>query len=188
MPVNPLPEPKQLLDKTDIQRIIKRMVEDLAETVQSPDELALIGIRTHGVTIAQRMHRFLALEYEWEVPLGIIDITLYRDDLDQLDPQPIVRPTRIDFDITNRIVVLIDDVLFTGRTVRCALSEIMDFGRPRAIRLATLVDRGLRELPIQPDITGVTIETSADQKIDVRLDEPGEEDGVWIFRPEGPMP
>ena len=188
MPENPLPEPRQLLDAKDIHRIINRMVEDLAATVDSPDELALIGIRTHGATIAQRMHKFLALEYEWEVPLGIIDITLYRDDLDQLDPQPVVRPTRIDFDITNRVVVLIDDVLYTGRTVRCALAEIMDFGRPRAIRLAALVDRGLREIPIQPDIVGVAIETTPDQEVDVRLGEAGEEDGVWVLRSEGPMP
>jgi len=173
-------EPKLLLGGDEIDRTIKRMVEELHAKVVSPDDTVLVGIRTHGVTLARRMHKLLALEYEWDLPLGILDTTLYRDDILQRDEQPMVRETNIEFDVTDKDVVLIDDVLYTGRTVRCALDAIMDLGRPRCILLVTLVDRGLRELPIQPDVVGVEIETARDQIVEVHFTESEREDGVWV--------
>jgi len=174
-----------LLDTRDVDLTIRRMVEDLAAGVEEPEHLALIGIRTHGVTLARRMCDVFAEDFHWQVPLGILDITLYRDDLNELSQRgksPIVRPTRIDFDISDALVVLVDDVLYTGRTIRCALAEIMDYGRPSAIRLGVLVDRGLRELPIQPDVVGVTLDTTPGERVLVRLGEDDEKKGVWICR------
>ncbi len=162
---------------------IQQMTESVVALVDSPESLVLIGIRTHGVTLAQRMRALLESRHGWQVPLGILDITLYRDDLAQLAAQPIVRSTQLDFDMEDRVVVLVDDVLYTGRTVRCALDEIMDYGRPSAVRLVVLVDRGLRELPISPDITGLAVQTAPGERIDVRFGEEGESIGVWVLKP-----
>jgi len=182
-------ESKHLLDADALGRTIRRMADDLAALIPSPDQAVLVGILTHGVSLARRIQDRLARDHGWHVPLGTLDTTLYRDDFHQLDRQPAVRPTVIDFDVTDKTVILFDDVLYTGRTVRCALDEIMDFGRPRAIRLVALVDRGLRELPIQPDVVGVTAETTPDQKVEVRFREGAvdssrrdEEEGVWIHQ------
>ena len=173
-------EPTLLLGTEEIERTIRRMVKEIAARIPSAEDTVLVGIRTHGVTLARRIHKLLALEYEWDLPLGILDTTLYRDDFSQLDQQPMVRETNIDFDVTDKIVILIDDVLYTGRTVRCALDAIMDFGRPRSILLVTLVDRGLRELPIQPDVVGVEVETTRDQIIEACFSESEGEDGIWV--------
>jgi len=148
--------------------------------VETPEQLVLIGIRTHGATLAKRMQAIFAETHQWDVPLGTVDITLYRDDLELLDRQPIVRPTHLDFDVTDKVVALIDDVVYTGRTVRCALAEIMDFGRPLAIRFVALIDRGLRELPIQPDLVGISVSTTPEQTIEAQLDEEGEPDRVVL--------
>ncbi|HUT24292.1 MAG TPA: bifunctional pyr operon transcriptional regulator/uracil phosphoribosyltransferase PyrR, partial [Sumerlaeia bacterium] len=165
-----------------LNQTIGKMAEDLAALIASPDRAVLVGVLTHGVGLARRIQDRLAREHGWSVPLGSLDTTLYRDDFHQLDRQPAVRPTRIDFDVTDKIVILCDDVLCTGRTIRCALDEIMDFGRPRAIRLAALVDRGRRELPIQPDVVGIAAETTPEQRVEVRFREGAgdEEEGVWI--------
>jgi len=173
-------EPKQLLGAEEIDRTIQRIVKDLAARIVSADDTALVGIRTHGVTLARRIHKMLALEYEWDLPLGVLDTTLYRDDILQRADQPLVRETNIEFDVTDKVVVLIDDVLYTGRTVRCALDAIMDLGRPRSILLVALVDRGMRELPIQADVVGVEIETTRDQIVEVHFAEKEGEDGVWV--------
>lgn len=175
-------EPTLLLGLEEIDRTIRRMVKEIAQRIPNSEDAVLVGIRTHGVTLARRIHKLLALEYEWDLPLGILDTTLYRDDFSQLDQQPMVRETSINFDVTDKIVILIDDVLYTGRTVRCALDAIMDFGRPRSILLTALVDRGLRELPIQPDVVGVEVDTTPDQAVEVHFSESDGEDGVWIHK------
>ncbi|MFW6286706.1 MAG: bifunctional pyr operon transcriptional regulator/uracil phosphoribosyltransferase PyrR [Candidatus Sumerlaeota bacterium] len=171
---------RQLLEADEIRRLIERICEDVVEMVRAPERLALVGIRTHGVTLARRIQNILKDKHGWDVPMGIVDITLYRDDLGHRESQPIVRPTEIDFDIEGRVVVLVDDVIATGRTIRCALDEIISFGRPDAIRLTVLVDRGRREFPIQPDIVGEVVEADADQRVEVRLDEEGQADAVWV--------
>lgn len=171
---------QQVLDAREMRRHIREMAEKAAEMVGSPKNLVLVGIRTHGVNVARRIRSVLKESKGWDVPLGILDITFYRDDLSRLDQQPIARPTQLEFDITGRVVLLVDDVLYTGRTVRCALDQIMDFGRPRAVRLAVLVDRGPRELPIQADIVGLSQETAPGQKVEVRFGENENEDGVWV--------
>ena len=174
---------EQLLNAQDVQRKIEDVADQIAKQIGSPVKLALVGIRTHGVTIAERIRDILKRKKGWDVPLGILDITFYRDDLARLSEQPLAQPTRLDFDLTGKIVVLVDDVLYTGRTIRCALDQIMDYGRPQAIRLAVLVDRGLRELPIQADITGISVNTTPAQKIQVRMMEIESEDGVWVSAP-----
>ena len=176
---------KQILNATEFHEAVHRLTMEAAALACGPAEMALIGIRTHGVSLARRMADILAQERGWDVPLGVLDITLYRDDLHQLAPQPIVRPTHIDFNITGRLVVLVDDVVYTGRTVRCALDQIMEVGRPRAVRLATLVDRGLRELPIQPDLVGLRTETTHVQQVEVQFEQSDGVDGAWICEPGG---
>jgi pyrimidine operon attenuation protein/uracil phosphoribosyltransferase len=158
-------------------------IRDFVETVarrsleQCPDAslLAFVGIRSRGVHLAQRIRDRVAASRGASVPLGALDITLYRDDLDEIAAQPVVRKTELPFDVRGRYLVLVDDVLFTGRTVRAALDQIIDFGRPKAIRLAVLVDRGDRELPIQADFAGKTVTVRPGQDVQVRL---SEEDGA----------
>lgn len=179
---------KRLLDAREVDKTIRRIVKDAAALIQSPKDAVLVGIRTHGVTLAQRMHKLFALEYEWDLPMGIVDTTLYRDDLDQREIQPLVRSTQIDFDVTNRLVFLVDDVVLTGRTARCAIDAIIEFGRPQAIRLISLVDRGHRELPIRPDIVGIEVDTRPDQRVHVCFSESDEEDGVWLREPGDMVP
>jgi pyrimidine operon attenuation protein / uracil phosphoribosyltransferase len=173
----------QLLSAQDMQRKIQDMADQIGTRIGSPVQLALVGIRTHGVTIATRIRDILKRKKGWDVPLGMLDITFYRDDLARRDQQPVAQPTRLDFDLNGKVVVLVDDVLYTGRTVRCALDQLMDYGRPQAIRLAIHVDRGLRELPIQADFTGVSITTTPAQKVQVRMMELDNEDGVSLITP-----
>jgi pyrimidine operon attenuation protein/uracil phosphoribosyltransferase len=174
-------EPKRILDADGIDRTIRDMASRVAECVAAKDAV-IIGVRTHGVTIAKRLREALAREHGWDVPFGILDITFYRDDLQSRMEQPVAQPTQLDFDVTGRDAILVDDVLFTGRTARCALDEIMDFGRPRTVRLAVLVDRGHRELPIQADFVGLRIDTRNDQIVGVEFRKPdGQgEDAVWV--------
>jgi pyrimidine operon attenuation protein/uracil phosphoribosyltransferase len=160
-----------LLDPTQLHAKLTDMAHALAEYVTDPEQAAIIGIRTRGALLAQRIHRIIALEREWNLPLGILDITLYRDDLSQLASFPLVRKTQLDFDITGRTILLIDDVIYTGRTIRSAIDEIIDFGRPSAIRLGILVDRGGREYPLQPDVAGLTIQAHDNQVVKVLLKE-----------------
>jgi pyrimidine operon attenuation protein/uracil phosphoribosyltransferase len=171
---------EQLMNAEELAANLATMAASLAAMISNPEEAAIIGIRTRGAIIAQRIHRILALEHEWDLPVGILDITLYRDDLSQLASFPLVRKTQLDFDVSGKLILLIDDVLYTGRTIRSAIDEIIDFGRPKAIRLAVLVDRGGREYPIQPDIAALTIESHADQFVKVYLNEIDGEDRVML--------
>lgn len=156
-----------ILDAQQMTRIMRRMAGQLVERNRGIDELLLVGIRTRGVPLAETMQREITLMEGREVPLGTLDITLYRDDLSQIGPQPEVKATYFPVPIDGRVVVLCDDVLYTGRTVRAALDALVDFGRPRTVLLAVLVDRGHRELPIHADIVGKTVPTSADEVIKV---------------------
>jgi pyrimidine operon attenuation protein/uracil phosphoribosyltransferase len=168
------------MDAKAIDRAITRIAHEIVERNQGTDGIVLIGIRKRGVPLAKRIQKKLK-EFEGaDVPLGIIDITLYRDDLQQIGPTPIIRSTEIPQDITGKVVVLVDDVLFTGRTVRAALDQIIDFGRPKAIQLAVLVDRGHRELPVRADFVGKNLPTAKKEIVAVNVEEEDGFDGVSI--------
>lgn len=157
-----------LLDDKGIRQALERMAREIAESIPPGCAVGLIGIRRRGDELARRMLPMLADEGVREVPYGSLDITLYRDDLAEIGPAAVVRTTEIDFDVAGRYLILVDDVLYTGRSVRAALAAINDLGRPKAIRLAALVDRGGRELPIQPDFVGVRTQSEAEH-VTVRL-------------------
>ena len=161
----------QIMDAERIRRALTRIAHEILERNKSLDGLALVGIRSRGVPLAARLADRLA-EIEGERPeLGVLDINLYRDDLSLIADQPILKKTEIPFDVDGTGIVLVDDVLFTGRTIRAALDGLIDLGRPRWIQLAVLVDRGHRELPIRPDYVGKNVPTSRDQEVEVRLEE-----------------
>jgi pyrimidine operon attenuation protein/uracil phosphoribosyltransferase len=166
-----------VMDGARMSRTIARIAHEIAERHRSLETLALAGVRTRGVPLAQRIARQLAEIGGVEVPVGMLDITLYRDDLmrQQVGPQPLVRSTEIPFSIDDRRILLVDDVLYTGRTVRAALDALIDFGRPKAIHLVVLIDRGHRELPIKADYVGKNLPTSREQSVQVRF---VETDGV----------
>ena len=162
-----------VMDADRIGRTITRIAHEIVERNKGVDDLALVGIRTRGVHIARRLARSLREITGDEVPTGALDITLYRDDLMRhtVGPQPLVRSTEIAFSIDNRKILLVDDVLYTGRTIRAALDALIDFGRPLGIQLIVLVDRGHRELPIKADYVGKNLPTAPDQSVQVRLQE-----------------
>ena len=170
-----------LCPEADLQRVIKRLAHEIDEKHPDFSELVFIGIHTRGVFLAKRMKEALQAIKPYDVPLGTLDITLYRDDLTAIGPRPVVKQTKIDFDITDKKIILIDDVLFTGRTVRAALDEIMDFGRPSVIELLVLVDRGHRELPIRADYVGKNIPTRRDESVEVRLREADGKDEIVLI-------
>ena len=174
---------KQILSTDDIRRAITRIAHEVAERNEGVRNVVLVGVRRRGVPLAHRIAAALA-EFEGErVPVGTLDITLYRDDLGLRGPAPIVRSTNLPGDINGRVVVLVDDVLYTGRTVRAALDALADFGRPARIQLAVLIDRGHRELPIRADFVGKNVPTASDERIETRLSEVDSgEDGVFIVR------
>jgi pyrimidine operon attenuation protein/uracil phosphoribosyltransferase len=172
---------KRLLDGARMQRAIHRMAIELVEKNRGVDDLIIIGIRTRGVPIAERIAKFIEQNEGERVPCGTLDITLYRDDLTTIAPQPVVRPTKFPEPIDNKVVVLVDDVLYTGRTIRAALDALIDFGRPKAVRLAVLIDRGHRELPIHADVVGKTIPTDKSEVIKVKLAETDDEDEVLLM-------
>ncbi|MFP4381447.1 MAG: bifunctional pyr operon transcriptional regulator/uracil phosphoribosyltransferase PyrR [Candidatus Sumerlaeia bacterium] len=174
-------EKQALMSSEQMDRAIEKMADAIAEVFKDQDKIAIIGIRRHGVTVAKRIRELLKLNIEREIPMGILDITMYRDDLERLERQPIVRSTQIDFDINRCTVVLVDDVLYTGRTIRCALDQIVDYGRPKVVRLAVLVDRGLRELPIHADICGLQVTTNPEQKVEVGFEGHDDQSGIWII-------
>ncbi|MBI3736216.1 bifunctional pyr operon transcriptional regulator/uracil phosphoribosyltransferase PyrR [Candidatus Sumerlaeota bacterium] len=174
-----------LLDTPQLEAKIGELADALAALAGEPDTCALVGIRTRGVILAQRIQKYLMAKRGWEFPLGIVDITLYRDDLSQLALHPLVRGTEIAFDIEGKTIFLIDDVLYTGRTIRSAIDEIIDFGRPRAIRLGVLVDRGLREYPIQADCAALTVRTTPEEQIKVHFIEKDGVDEVILTRRGG---
>lgn len=166
----------------ELARLIEELADAIADRNRKVENLALIGVKRRGVPLARRLARLLADRGRPDLPVGAIDITLYRDDLQLVAETPIVRGTDMGFDINGRVLVLVDDVIFTGRTTRAALSELLDYGRPAAIRLAVLVDRGNRELPIAPDFTGRVVETRPRDLVDICLEEVDREDGVYLTR------
>jgi pyrimidine operon attenuation protein/uracil phosphoribosyltransferase len=166
-----------------IQRAVRRMAREIAERA-GPGELAIVGIRRGGVHLAERLRRELAASGK-EPPLGTLDIALYRDDLSERAAAPVVGPTDIPFSITGKTIVLVDDVLYTGRTVRAALDELVDFGRPRRVLLAVLVDRGGRELPIAADVTGAQVAVPEAEQVEVRLTEGGAAEDAVVVKARG---
>lgn len=173
-------ETSVLMDTAQIDQALSRLADEILERDDS-EKLALVGIRTRGVPLARRLAARIQERSGNEVPVGVLDITLYRDDLTDIASQPVVRETVLPFPVDGRRIVLVDDVLFTGRTVRAALDQLIDFGRPRRIELMVLVDRGWRELPIKPDYVGKEVETTREQMVDVRLQEEDGRDEVVLM-------
>ena len=171
-----------VLDGPGVQRALSRMAHEILDRNKGVEGLVLVGIRTNGVYLARRLAAKLGEIEKADVPLGELDITLYRDDLSTRKGHPLLRKTEIPFDLTDRRVILVDDVLFTGRTIRAAMDGMMDLGRPRAIQLAVLIDRGHRELPIRADYVGKNIPTGYDERVKVFLREEGHEDGVCLIK------
>jgi pyrimidine operon attenuation protein/uracil phosphoribosyltransferase len=175
-----------VMDADRIRRTLTRIAHEIVERNKATDDLALVGVRTRGVPIAKRLASTLREITGHDVPTGALDITLYRDDLMRhaVGPQPLVRSTEIQFSIDDRKILLVDDVLYTGRTTRAALDALIDYGRPKAIQLVVLVDRGHRELPIKADYVGKNLPTAPTDHIAVRFAEVDGEDGVWISSEE----
>ena len=173
-------EKAQLMDEKAIGRAITRISHEIIERNKGIEDVVLVGIKTRGVPIADRIGKKIQQIEGASVNTGEVDITLYRDDLKKIDVDPVINGSNVQFSIDDKIVILVDDVLYTGRTVRSALDAIIDIGRPKAIQLAVLVDRGHRELPIRADYVGKNVPTSKDEIISVKLSEIDEEDSVTI--------
>jgi pyrimidine operon attenuation protein/uracil phosphoribosyltransferase len=172
-----------ILDAAGLARKVEGLSKAIAKEFSSrQDEVALIGIQTRGVTLAHRVAEQLKREWKREIPVGTLDITLYRDDVHAIADQPEVKETVIPFDIEHRTLILVDDVLFTGRTVRSAMNALIDYGRPSCIRLAVLIDRGHRELPVGPDYVGISLATKPNDVVDVNFSEIDKEDSVRMHR------
>jgi pyrimidine operon attenuation protein / uracil phosphoribosyltransferase len=180
-----------LLDADALQRTLHRIAHEIIEANADLDTVALIGIHTRGVSLAQRLRRLIEEFSGVEVALGTVDITFYRDDVQvrggeaPLHPQPLVRATRLDFPLEGRTCVLVDDVLYTGRTIRAAIEALFDYGRPDRVQLAVVADRGHRELPIRPDYVGKNLPTAQGERIQVQLVEVDEVDRVLLIPEEG---
>ena len=172
----------QVMDKSGMHRALARIAHEILENTLDAQDAVLIGIQRRGVTLAQRVATEIKKAEDVRVPLGILDITFYRDDLSLLAEHPLMKGTDIPFAIDGKTVVLVDDVLFTGRTVRAAIEAIMDMGRPKRIQLAVLVDRGHRELPIRADFVGRNIPTAVTESVEVQVLEVDGEDGVYILK------
>ncbi|HNX01290.1 MAG TPA: bifunctional pyr operon transcriptional regulator/uracil phosphoribosyltransferase PyrR [Candidatus Cloacimonadota bacterium] len=170
----------QIMDDAAISRTLKRIAHEIIEQNKGLENIYLIGIRSRGVPIAKRLADYLHEIEGKEIPVGVLDITLYRDDLTTISHQPVIKGSKIDFDVEGKVVILTDDVLYTGRTVRAAIDAILDFGRPAQIQLAVMIDRGHRELPIKADYVGKNVPTSAEEIIKVSLAELDGEDSVKI--------
>jgi pyrimidine operon attenuation protein/uracil phosphoribosyltransferase len=173
---------KVVLEHDDLRRTLRRIAHEIAEKNPGPDGLAIVGIHTRGAIIARRLHALLVELTGAELPIGDLDISFYRDDVGAKAPasQPVVHSSHIDFDVSERTVVLVDDVLFTGRTVRAAIDALFDYGRPRRVQLAVLCDRGHRELPIRPDYVGKNLPTAREERVNVSLEESDGVDRVTI--------
>jgi pyrimidine operon attenuation protein / uracil phosphoribosyltransferase len=180
-----MPETAQtILDARSLARTLRRMADEIVELNNGTDDLLIVGIQRRGVQLAARIVSIIDEREHAAVPQGALDITLYRDDLQTVGPRPLVGPTDLPLDIDGKRVVIVDDVLYTGRTVRAALDELADFGRPQRIALAVLIDRGGRELPIRADIVGRTIPVPPGARIDVLVTELDGRDGVVQVAPE----
>ncbi|MGH7518926.1 MAG: bifunctional pyr operon transcriptional regulator/uracil phosphoribosyltransferase PyrR [Gemmatimonadales bacterium] len=176
-----MPSRTPLLDERAIARALSRMASEIVERCGGTEGVVLIGIQRRGVELAERLKRLIAQTEGTSVPVGKLDITLYRDDLQTVGPRPIIGETSLP-DLDGRTVVIVDDVLYTGRTVRAALDECADFGRPRRILLCALIDRGGRELPIQADVVGTTVRSGAGDRVDVLVAELDGRDAVELVR------
>ncbi len=176
---------RQVLDSKGIRRALKMMASDIVLKNPDLDRLAFVGILTRGVPLAERLAAHVKEQEGVDVPLGKLDITLYRDDVGLAYPNPVIKQTVLPFEVSGSVIILVDDVLYTGRTVRAALDALMDFGRPASIRLAVLIDRGLRELPVGADHVGKTIETTREEDVLVQLVEVEAKDRVIVTRIPG---
>jgi pyrimidine operon attenuation protein/uracil phosphoribosyltransferase len=173
---------KIVLAHDDLKRTLWRIAHEIAEKNPDPSGLAIVGIHTRGAVLARRLHTLLAELTDVQLPIGDLDISFYRDDVGAKAPgaQPVVHASHIDFDLSERTVVLVDDVLFTGRTVRAAIEALFDYGRPSRLQLAVLCDRGHRELPIRPDYVGKNLPTAREERVNVSLEESDGVDRVTI--------
>ena len=169
-----------IMDEDGIRRALIRIAHEITEKNRGVENVALVGIRTRGVPLAARIAEEIRKIENVEVPTGSLDITLYRDDLTTMGYNPVIHGTEIDFDVTGKNIVLVDDVLYTGRTIRAALDALIDMGRPKSIQLAVLIDRGHRELPIRADYAGKNVPTSRRETIEVALQEEGKTDEVIL--------
>jgi pyrimidine operon attenuation protein/uracil phosphoribosyltransferase len=178
-----------VLDRDDLRRTLVRIAHEIVEKNPGDDAVAVVGIHTRGAVLARRLHALVGELTGTEVPLGDLDISFYRDDLPGREPsaQPIVHSSHLDFELGGRTVVLVDDVLYTGRTVRAAIDALFDYGRPPRVQLAVLVDRGHRELPIRPDYVGKNLPTARGERVYVRLEETDELDEVTIEPAPAPV-
>lgn len=168
------------LDARQMDATLRQLAGGILDRLGTETDIVLLGIRSRGLPLAERMGIMLQELRGRAVPVGSLDITLYRDDLTEKAGMPIVRPTEIPFSLKDRVVLLVDDVIYTGRTVRAALDALLDHGRPRSVRLAVLVDRGGRELPVQPDFTGLRVDVQPTQRIAVHVQERDGDDGVYL--------
>lgn len=173
-------EKRQLLSGEEISRTLNRLAHEIVEKSGGAGDLALIGVRRRGIPLAQRLAAIVQQSAHVAVPVGTLDITLYRDDLSTVGPQPVVHSSEIPFSVDDRDLVVVDDVLYTGRTMRAAMNGLFDLGRPRRIRLCVLIDRGHRELPIEATFIGRTVETSDTEIVEVRLKEIDTEERVML--------
>ncbi|KPL00571.1 MAG: transcriptional regulator [candidate division Zixibacteria bacterium SM23_73_3] len=171
-----------VMDTKTIQRALVRIAHEIVEKNKGAENMAVIGIQNRGAYLAERVAKLIEEIEGVEIPLGLMDITLYRDDVQTKLEQPVVQKTEILFDVVDKVIILVDDVLFTGRTVRAALDQIIDFGRPRSIQFAVLIDRGHRELPIRADYVGKNIPTAKEDRVKVKIKEVDGEDSVSIIK------
>jgi pyrimidine operon attenuation protein/uracil phosphoribosyltransferase len=173
---------KVVLDGDDMRRTLVRIAHEIVERSGEPERLAIVGIHRRGAILARRIHALLSDLLEREVPIGDVDISFYRDDVGHRAEQPVVHASHVDFSVDGLTVVIVDDVLFTGRTVRAAIEALFDYGRPAKVQLAVLADRGHRELPIRPDYVGKNLPTARDERVNVRVEELDEVDEVRIVQ------
>ena len=175
----------RIMDSRKIRRALQRMTTEIIEHNRNLKNLVIIGIRTRGIYLGKRIAKYIKRLETTDVPVGVLDITLYRDDFSEIEAQHMVKKTEIDFPVKDKDVLLVDDVLFTGRTIRAAMDSIIDLGRPKSIQLFVLIDRGHRELPIRADYVGKVLPTSRREIVQVLLKEIDEKDEVLITEPAG---
>ncbi len=170
-----------IMEKVDIERTLKRIAHEIIERNNGLDDLYLVGIRSRGVPMAEKISKYVKEFENYELPVGILDISLYRDDLSLIAEKPIVKGSEINFNIKDKKVVLVDDVLYTGRTIRAAIDGILDFGRPKLIQFAVLIDRGHHEMPIKADFVGRDVPTASDEIVKVSFEDTDEDEAVRIM-------